>query len=716
MNVVHLFKYLWRKKWLIIIPTILVVAATWYIFRNQSRTYTSIAELSTGYFEVNPLDNNRNVNNTVLFNNVIQTLKSKQVLDQVSYELLFHDLSGSDPFQKLRDEPAKKQETLLKEYPGGKTAFLSALNNKADSFQVLDLGNSNDRIIRQVADLYGYSADNMLNYVVRIDRIEGSDFIDITATTVNPKLSAFVANNICRTFLGFYKSKKQQASAASMDTLRNMVDAKKQILESKLKLLPSGGNLAMTNSISMLSNLQTQLTSQKNDLIKSKLALSSVNSQISALSKKGGLANNEEIIALRNSLDNLTAQYTQGGSQDAGLADKINQVRAQLQQKLSVAGDNSTGVSLSDLMKQQSDLNLQVQIDDQTIRDLQSKINELNGTVASSASQQTVIQGIQNEIDVARQEYTQANDLYNQALNYNTFPGNNFKQTLVAGPALYPDPSKKVKKVAFAGVGVFFALIFILLFLELTDQSIKAPSYLRENISTPLLANLKKIKMKDMPVEQIFSADGTLPEKKKGYREQIKQLRYEVENSGKKIFLVAGYQPASGRTTLIKALAGSLSLKNNQILLVDANFHHNTLTQNYNAGQILETLEIGNDDAANKQLLQKNLTDTENPHIKVLGCGQGDVTPEEALPVNNILSYLKHGNSGFRYIFIDCAALSQGPDCKELLQYADSVILLFAADQALSEEDKKLIDFLKKENINVLGAVLNRINEYNLSM
>jgi Mrp family chromosome partitioning ATPase/uncharacterized protein involved in exopolysaccharide biosynthesis len=714
MNIVHLFRYLWRKKWHIILPTVIAVSVTWYFYRNQGRTYTSTAELSTGYFEVNPLSNNANVNNTVLFNNVIQTLKSKQVLDQVSYELLLHDLNSNDPFQKLADPAAG--DRLLQKYPGGKTGFLSALNNKADSFQVLDMSKNNDKIIREAADLYGYSSDNMLNNIVDVSRIEGSDFIDIKATTANPKLSAFIANNICRTFLDFYNSRKQQASAASLDTLRNMADARKQILESKLKLLPAGSNLAFSNSMSMLGNLQTQLTSQKNDLIKSKIALESVNTQISAATKQGGLANNEEIIALRNSLDNLTAQYTQGGSQDAALADKINKVRAQLQQKLSISGDNPAGVSLNDLMKQRSDLNLQIQIDNQTIEDLQTKINELNGTVASSASQQNVVQGIQNEIDVARQEYTQANDLYNQALNYNSFPGNNFKQTLAAGPALYPDPSKKIKKVAFAGVGVFFGLIFILLFLELTDQSIRVPSGLKENIDLPVLANLKKISMKDMPAEQIFSANGSLPEHKRSYREQIKQLRYEVENSGKKIFLVAGYHEGAGRTTLIQALAGSLSLKNDRILLVDANFHHNTLSQKYQAQAALETLKTGNDAAADKALLLKNLTDTGDAHVKVLGCGRGDYTPEEVLPASNILSYLKHNNPGFDYILIDCAALSQGPDCKELLQYTDSVILLFAADQTLTGEDKKFMDFLKKEKVSVLGAVLNRINEHNLNM
>lgn len=709
MNITHLFKYLWRKKWLIIIPTALAVAVTWWYFRNQDKTYTSVAELSTGYMEINPMSSNPYPNNAVLFNNVIQTLQSNQVLDQVSYSLLLHDLNGDSPFRS-----AKGVMTLVNEYPGGKTGLITALNGKIDSFYMLNLANTNDRKIRQIADVYGYSPDNILQFV-KVTRIEGSDFIDVTSTTTSPSLSAFISNTICRTFLGYYQNRQGRASTLSLDTLRGIMNAKKQLLDNKLKLLQGGSNFDATNAASLLASYQSQLSQQKNNQILAQATLDNVNKQITGSGKKGGLADNEDVIALRTNIDNLYARYVNGGSTDAALLGQINKLRNDLQQKLSAVDNTNSGVSTGDLMRQRMNDELQVNVANQTIKELQEKINELKNVVQSSNSGEAVIQGIQNEVEAARQDYMNASNVYNEVLNRNIFSGNNFKLSMIASPPLYPDPSKKIKKVAFAGLGVFFALAFILLFFELTDQSIKSPSYLKENIRIPLIANLKRINMKDLPVEQIFSVNGSLPEYKKGYREQIKQLRYEVENSGKKVFLVAGYQAGSGRTTLIRAIAGSLSLKDNKILLIDANFHDNTLSQQYHAEAALEKLEMGNDRTINNRKVNESITDSADPNVKILGCGSGDYTPEEVLPPNNIFTALKENEFGFNYIFIDCASLSKGPDCKELLKYTDAVILLFAADQRLTEEDNKFMEFLRKEDISVLGCVLNRVNKYNLA-
>ncbi|TAM93418.1 MAG: hypothetical protein EPN39_20090 [Chitinophagaceae bacterium] len=712
MNITYLLKYLWGKKWVIILPTIIATAVAWFYFRNEGIAYTSTAEISTGYFEINPLNSNLNHNNTVLFNNVVQTLKSNQVLDQVTYSLLLHDIGNKDPFRKPGD--ASQLDQMIKQFPGGKAALMLALSNKANSFKALDLSDNNDRLIRRIADIYGYSADAITEKIANIAIIEGSDFIDITATTENPALSAFIANNICRTFLEFYQNKKQQASAMSLDSLQNLVNARKQILESKLKLLPNAAD--MNNPMGMIGTFQNQLTQQKLDLIRAQTTLDNVNRQISAASKQGGgLANNEDIIALRTSLDNLITQYTNGGSSDPVLADKINGVRKQLQQKLSDAGVGTISNPIGDLLKQKMALNLQVEIAQQTIKDLQTKLNELNNSVKSSVLDQSVAQGIQNEVDAARQGYTQANDLLNQTLNYNIFPGNNFRQTLVASPPLNPDPSKEIKKIAFAGTGVFFALIFILLFFEVLDTSIKSPSYLKENVPLPLLANLKHIGMKSPSLEELFNANGTLPEYKKGFREQVKQLRYEVESSGKRCFLVAGYHAGSGKTTVIRALAGSLSLKNNQVLLVDANFHNNALSKIYGAGEVLETLKIKDDPASDNKMILENVTATNDKNIKIIGCGSGDHTPDEVLPEKNVLQVLKN-SSLFDYVLIEGAALSQGPDCKELLKYTEAVLLVYAADQTLTEEDKKLVEFLQKQKVEILGSVLNRINENNLAL
>lgn len=714
MNITYLIKYLWKKKWIILLPTLAAVVAAWFFSIHESRTYTSVAELSTGYMEINPLSDNQYPNNTVLFNNVIQTLQSNQVLDQVAYTLLLHDLPGNSLYSRLSNPERSVQ--LIKSYPGGKDGLMVSLNNKADSFYVLNLAKPDDRKIAELAGLYGYSPESLMKNV-DIKRVEGSDFIDITVRTGNPELSAVIANSICRAFLGFYQAKKGLASTSSLDTLKNLMDAKKLILDNKLKLLQGETDYEGLGNQGLLATLQSQLTQQRTNLIQAQASLDNDNQQIAAAQQKGGgIANNEDIIVLRTKIDNLYSQYVNGGSTDQGLLGQINRLRDEYQQRLNAVSNTASGVSMSDLLKQKMTDQTQVNVANQTIRELQDKIKELTGSVQSAASKAAMTQQLQNEIEVARQDYTSANTLYNSALNRNIFPGNNFKQSLIASPSLNPDPSKKIKILGLTGAGVFFVLVFLLLFIEFIDTSIKAPSFLKDSIPFPLLANLERIGLKKLPVEGIFSANGSLPERKYGFREQVKQLRFEVEHSGKRIFLIAGYHAGSGRTTLIRALAASLSLNKKKVLLADANFQHNSLTAQFNAATFLESFDAVGKDEILKKRLAEITTATDNENVFMIGCEKGSHTPEEILPRPNLFTFLKTEQTDYDYVLIDCAALSKGPDCKELLQYTDAVILVFAADQVMSEGDKKFVSFLKERQVQTLGMVLNRINSYSLDL
>jgi len=708
MNVSYLLKYLFKRKWLILIPTLVAALLAWVLSRNQAAEYTSIAELSTGYINVNPLDyNSGGRNNTVLFNNVIQTLQSNQILDQVSYALLLHDLQSNTPFASAR---GSRPSEIVNQFPGGKRGLLMSLSNKADSFYVLDLGQKEDRMIRELADKYGYSPDALLNGL-KVSRLEGSDFIMITTTTNNSALSAFIANQICRRFLALYQNRLGQASATSLDTLQNLVETKKQILDNKLKLLQDGSDPTINGSIGMLGTLQEQLAQQKNNLIAAQVALENISQQISAAGKQGGLANNEEIIALRTDIDNLYAKYVNGGSKDVNLLHQIDQLRSSLQQKLSTMGGGMGGSTLGDLVRQKTDLQVKINVAKQTMKDLQGKISNLQGVVQTSAAKQSVLQGIQSDVEIARQQYENANKLYNDALNRNIFPGNDFRQVLQASPSLYPNPSKKTKVIGFAGAGVFFFVIFLLLFIEFIDPAIKTPAYLKENISFPVVANFKHVRISNSLAEKMFSENnlGFL----KGFKDQVKQLRYEVEHAGHKRIVFVGYHAGSGRTTIIECLARGLSLNNRKVLMVDANFHNNTLTRKYNAKALLESYEYPHEQPAVNQGIAEIEVSTGFENVSVIGCVSGDYSPAEVLPQRNLFMGLKYAED-YNYILIDCASLSWGPDCKELLRYADAVVLVFSANQPFTEEDKKLMSFLERDKIEVIGAVLNQIPEYNI--
>src|SRR6185436_3674117 len=73
------------------------------------------------------------------------------------------------------------------------------------------------------------------------------------------------------------------------------------------------------------------------------------------------------------------------------------------------------------------------------------------------------------------------------------------------------------------------------------------------------------------------------------FRESIRKLRYEIERSGKKVFLFTSTKKGQGKTTLIMALSYSMSLSKKKVLIVDTNFCNNDLTVRLDATPVLET-------------------------------------------------------------------------------------------------------------------------------
>src|SRR5690242_6287202 len=99
MNLFYLVKSLLRRKWLIIIPTVIALIAAVVFTRFEHRYFSATSELSTGFTTPDPFENvNLNQHTSqVKFNNVIQTLTSPRIIFQVSYRLLLHDLEET-PF------------------------------------------------------------------------------------------------------------------------------------------------------------------------------------------------------------------------------------------------------------------------------------------------------------------------------------------------------------------------------------------------------------------------------------------------------------------------------------------------------------------------------------------------------------------------------------------------------------------------------------------
>lgn len=721
MDFVYLLRVLLKRKWIIVGSAILAAFIAWYFTKDQPLEYRSIAQVSTG-FTTNDVVSVGGENNffeaDTKFNNAIVTFTSPTVMSLLSYSVILHDLENpSQAFRKLNNEQKASDVYKAVDINHAKQVF----NEKLNSMSVLTSYKPEEKKLLEFLHLYGYDYKSLAGNL-NVYRLERTDYIQIDYRSENPELSAFVVNNVYQDFVRYYKFIRTERTSESIDTLQSLLERKRQDrMEANQKIAATGllnVDDANKSSFDLISSLQQTLDEEQDKLATSQIALRSVNRQLGNAGGPAATVDNSELLKLRNQMNAANQEYLNSGSTDQDALNRYNNLKAQYQNKIKSVGEaTSSSASLLDksaLLQRKSDLEVNIEAAKLHIASLQDKINQLKGSVSNAATRSAQAQSLSKDADLTDKEYLELLQKYNTAVDQSNAAVNNFRQILVAQPAIEPEPSKRFLIVGMAGMAVMVCSILIIVFLTYLDASIKTPSIFSRIVNLKLLALVNFASLKNTDVAQVVANTSSTKDKaaknrENKFRESLRKFRYEVENSGKKIFLFTSTKKGQGKTTLIQALAYSLSLSKKKVLIIDTNFCNNDLTVQLNGTPVLEKIIADDADDNLIEEIQNASVDVRTGMIYLIGCNGGDYTPSEVLPAKNLLQHLQKLTTVYDYIFLEGPPLNDFSDSKELSQYVDGIVAVFSAKHAIKQIDKESIKFFKNLNGKFCGSVLNMV-------
>ena len=96
---------LYKRKFILIIVPMIAVFITYFLVRKLPDTYKSRSRISTGLVDQSKqfLEKNQGQDENKVsqqFSNLIEMIKLKRIFDQLSYQLIVHDLTSDKPFRK----------------------------------------------------------------------------------------------------------------------------------------------------------------------------------------------------------------------------------------------------------------------------------------------------------------------------------------------------------------------------------------------------------------------------------------------------------------------------------------------------------------------------------------------------------------------------------------------------------------------------------------
>ncbi len=731
MDLFYLFRLLKKKMWILIIIPLIISGVGFYIAFTSDYKFKSSAQLATS---ITTKDNIRITEEgfnfrevQIKFSNLIESMTSDQVVTLVSYDLILHDLDSIRPFTTI--EPEERKST----WHGDEVALEKAkatIKEKLAKMEVLSNFNDYDRELSVLLKDYGY--DHIaIKKNLKVSRLDFTDYILVSYETDNPYLAAYVVNKLCEEFIRFNVDYSAQRSDESVNFFLDLVNQKKVELDEKSDRLK---NFKSTNKffdvdlesqaqLGQISELETKEEELTNNVHSLQLSIYNLKERINFARNSGSgsttsNAGNIRILNLRKQIQGLNEQYIVGGRSDQKLLDSLSTLRAQLQiesEKLNNAATAVETESVADLNVQLDKMEVDLQIAKSALSSTQSRLRYSKYKKSDFASKEAVIADLEREVSVASQEYLDAQSKYNETRNKALASGNALRQIMAGQPAAEPESRKVVIITVFSWLTSFSICVFFIVLLEYFDLSIKTPERFESLTKLKYLGSVNMLKAKNPDPQELFNKSNNV--ESENFKHLVRKLRYELEESGSKKFLITSTRKGDGKSFLISTLAYSMSLIHKKVLIVDTNFKNNHLSglvANPKSKALLENesvqLIVRNSDNLEDESFKGIVSPTPYKNIDVIASVVSPLSPSEILMERDFKSLLDILSERYDYIFLESAAMNEHSDTKELVGYVDKVIPVFAADEVIQQKDKESIVFLNTLGDRLFGSVLNKLD------
>lgn len=190
-------------------------------------------------------------------------------------------------------------------------------------------------------------------------------------------------------------------------------------------------------------------------------------------------------------------------------------------------------------------------------------------------------------------------------------------------------------------------------------------------------------------------------------------MKTPTEGKFLRTIAVVGCRSGSGATTTATLMATTLaSSKRSRVLLVDANLRTPSLDLVFATTNTTGLTDVLIDDKPADACIQA----TGRDNLFILPTGGIPAYPATAFERAGIERFLERTASTFDFVIFDAAPVLQFPATCALASHVDGVLLVLHADHTSVDDAKQARLELERVNARVIGAVLNRREDYTPSL
>ncbi len=582
---------------LVIVPLVAVII-TFFLVRNVPDVYIARTQMATGI-----TDQSQQVLKVEIlqgsqveeeFSNLIQMLRMRKVINQVSYQLIIHDLTHDTAFRK----PSGDFKNMSPDARKHAAAVFLDMYNKHQMLSTVDKDQEN---LHDLMESMRYDAQS-LEEKLRIYRQGNSDFITLEFESENPDLSAYVINTLANEFTSYYTFIIKQNQRQNIDFLAKLLQEKMAALNGRMDELK---NYKVSNRIlnlneqakslyGQLADFETRREEAERQIVSNQQALASIDLKFDPRDRKYVESTltkvNRDIMGTREQLRIANSNYVSSGF-DKQYQVQIDSLQDIITEQINISTDKyvySPLVAKQDLIVQKLNLMMALDLNKGSVSSIDHELVRLNHKLDGLVPHEGEIQEYESDIQVKSQEYIEILKKYNQTMMESDLAVK-LHQVEVATPPS-PEPSKKMVLVILSGIiGLVFCIV-ILFVLFYFDTAIRTPKDLADKSHLPVLGYLPTLSADMFDLKKIWSNGGAPSTSVQQFKDLMRSIRFEIDRDmqgGKKI-QVSSMSHKEGKTLFAVNLAYAYAMVNKKVLLIDGNFVNPSISQSTKPELMLE--------------------------------------------------------------------------------------------------------------------------------